>query len=156
MSVTISDWYPPNHLHWPRKHHCIGRPGRVQIIMLWRREGVEIKALLCGFGFFPCKNVKAGKKSTKAAGNFQVSCICLFLLFLKFFFLKIWESFLVGWFVFPASYWLISGSESLEICMAISLCLADLIALTGQLPVPDRNKCKKVRQYEQTDWNEGI
>lgn len=36
--------------------------------------------------------------------------------------------------------------------MAISLHLADLIALIGQLTVLGRNKHNKVRQYEQTDW----
>lgn len=50
------------------------------------------------------------------------------------------------------SYWLISGSDSLVILMAISLCLADLIALIGQLTVLGKKKHNKVRQYEQTDW----
>lgn len=50
------------------------------------------------------------------------------------------------------SYWLISGSDSLVILMAISLCLADLIALIGQLTGLGKKNHNKVRQHEQTDW----
>lgn len=68
--------------------------------------------------------------------------VCINLLNLSVF-LKIWETFGVFLFVFPAMYFLLTDLWVRipgNIYMSISLCLADVIALIGQLTVLGRNK----------------